>query len=104
MSLTSRRTAMPRKRYKPEESVSQVRQVDLLVSKGKATADAIRQIGVSEVEQLKLFWLFFGPIILGRSREAGTVGGILPLPRNFSVMGDITYPLLPIRTESGSQR
>ena len=60
---------MPRKRYKPEEIVAKLRQVDLLVSQGQATADAIRQIGVSEVEQLKLFWLFFGPIILDRSRE-----------------------------------
>jgi len=60
---------MPRKRYKPEEIVAKLRQVDLLVSQGQARADAIRQIGVSDVEQLKLFWLFFGPIILGRSRE-----------------------------------
>jgi len=60
---------MPRKRYKPEEIVAKLRQVDLLVSQGQARADAIRQIGVSEVEQLKSFWLFFGPIILGRSRE-----------------------------------
>ena len=48
---------MPRKRYKPEEIVAKLRQVDLLVSQGQARADAIRQIGVSDVEQLKLFWL-----------------------------------------------
>jgi hypothetical protein len=32
MSVTSRRTAMPRKRYKPEEIVAKLRQVDVLVS------------------------------------------------------------------------
>src|SRR5215475_6618080 len=49
MSLTSRRTAMARKRYKPEEIVAKLRQVDVLVSQGQSMADAIRQIGVSEV-------------------------------------------------------
>ena len=39
---------MPRKRYKPEEIIAKLRQVDVLVSQG-AMADAIRQIGVSEV-------------------------------------------------------
>jgi ACT domain-containing protein len=49
MSLTSRRTAMARKRYRPEEIVAKLRQVDVLVSRGQAMADAIRQIRVSEV-------------------------------------------------------
>jgi putative transposase len=49
MSLTSRRTAMARKRYKPEEIVAKLRQVDVLVSQGQSMMDAIRQIGVSEV-------------------------------------------------------
>jgi putative transposase len=40
---------MPRKRYKPEEIVANLRQVDVLVSQGTSMADAIRQIGVSEV-------------------------------------------------------
>ena len=40
---------MPRKRYKPEEIVMKLRQVDVLVSQGSSVADAIRQIGVSEV-------------------------------------------------------
>jgi putative transposase len=38
---------MPRKRYKPEEIVAKLRQVN--VSQGQSLADAIRQIGVSEV-------------------------------------------------------
>src|SRR5262249_24491930 len=48
MSLTSRRTVMARKRYKPKEIVAKLRQVDVLVSQGQNMVDAIRQIGVSE--------------------------------------------------------
>jgi len=40
---------MPRKRCKPEEIIAKLRQVDVLVSQGATMADAIRQIGVSEV-------------------------------------------------------
>jgi transposase-like protein len=40
---------MPRKHHKPEEVVAKLRQVDVLVSQGQNIADAIRQIGVSEV-------------------------------------------------------
>jgi putative transposase len=40
---------MARKRYKPEEIVAKLRQVDVLVSQGQNLVDAIRQIGVSEV-------------------------------------------------------
>jgi putative transposase len=40
---------MPRKRYKAEEIVTKLRQVDVLVSQGQNIGDAICQIGVSEV-------------------------------------------------------
>jgi transposase-like protein len=40
---------MPRKRHKPEEFVAKLRQVDVLTSQGSSVADAIRQIGVTEV-------------------------------------------------------
>ncbi len=40
---------MPKKRYAPEEIVAKLRHVDVLVSEGQNIADAIRQIGVSEV-------------------------------------------------------
>ena len=40
---------MPTKRDKPEEIVTKLRQVDVLVSQGQRIVDAIRQIGVSEV-------------------------------------------------------
>ena len=40
---------MPRKRYKAEEIVSKLRQVDVLVAQGTAVADAVRSIGVTLV-------------------------------------------------------
>ena len=40
---------MPRKRYKPEEIVTKLRQVDVLVSQDSSVVDAMRQIGISEV-------------------------------------------------------
>src|SRR5262245_19914689 len=49
LRYVSRRTAMARKRYKPEEIVAKLRQVDVLVSRGQGMTEAIRQIDVSEV-------------------------------------------------------
>ena len=40
---------MSKRNYNPEEIVSKLRQVDVLHSQGMTIADAIRQIGVSEV-------------------------------------------------------
>jgi transposase-like protein len=40
---------MARRTYKPEEIVAKLRQVDVLASQGQSVADAVRQIGVSEV-------------------------------------------------------
>jgi len=40
---------MPRKKHKAEEIVAKLRQVDVLVSQGTAVAEAVRQIGVTEV-------------------------------------------------------
>ena len=37
------------KSYKPEEIVAKLRQVDVLISQGQSAADAIHQIGVTEV-------------------------------------------------------
>ena len=42
---------MSRKRHKPEEIVSKLRQVDVLVSQGQTVVDAIRTIGVTEVDR-----------------------------------------------------
>ena len=40
---------MPRKRHKREEIVAKLRQVDVFVSQGKSVAEAVREIGVTEV-------------------------------------------------------
>src|SRR6185436_12276609 len=51
MARESRRRTDPmsRKRHKPEEIVSKLRQVDVLVAQGTPVADAVRAIGVTEV-------------------------------------------------------
>ena len=38
---------MARKRYKPEEIVAKLRQVDVLVSQGRPVAEAVRSISVT---------------------------------------------------------
>ena len=40
---------MGKKRHTPEEIISKLRQVDVLVAQGTPVADAIRAIGVTEV-------------------------------------------------------
>ena len=40
---------MGRRRYKPEEIVTRLRQVDVLTSQGQSVAEAVRSIGVTEV-------------------------------------------------------
>ena len=40
---------MAKKRYKPEEIVTKLKQAEVLQSQGMAASDAIWQIGVSEV-------------------------------------------------------
>ena len=40
---------MARKRYKPEEIVGKLRQAEVLHGQGMSMADAIRQLGISEV-------------------------------------------------------
>ena len=40
---------MSKKRYRPEEIVSKLREVDIFVGQGKTVALAIKETGVSEV-------------------------------------------------------
>ena len=42
---------MRKKRHTPEAIVSKLRQVDVLVAQGTPVADAIRAIGVTEVDR-----------------------------------------------------
>src|SRR3954467_8705348 len=46
----TRRITMRKKRHTPEEIMSKLRQVDVLVSQGTPVAEAIRTIGVTEVD------------------------------------------------------
>lgn len=39
---------MPNKRHKPEEIVTKLRQVDVLVGQGMARVDAIREVRITE--------------------------------------------------------
>jgi hypothetical protein len=43
--MASRKTTMPGKRYKPEEIVAKLRQVDVRTSQRQSIADAVHQIG-----------------------------------------------------------
>jgi flagellar biosynthesis regulator FlbT len=45
-------SVMARKRYKPEEIVAKLRQVDVLVSQGQNIVDAIRQMAETERHHL----------------------------------------------------
>jgi putative transposase len=40
---------MAKKRYKPEEILGKLRQVAVLLSQRRSTADAVRQIGVTNI-------------------------------------------------------
>ena len=75
---------MPRKRYKPEEIVAKLRQVDVLVSQGQSTSEAIRQIAVSEVTYYRWRQEFGGLKIerssVLRSLRLRTAGCAKPLP------------------------
>jgi putative transposase len=40
---------MPRKRYRPEEILSKLREADILISQGNTVAETIRVLGISDV-------------------------------------------------------
>ena len=68
---------MTRKRYKPEEIVAKLRQVDVLVSQGQGMTEAIRQIGVSEVTYYR--WRQeFGGLKIEQVKLAVTSSNITP--------------------------
>ena len=48
---------MAGKRHTPEEIVAKLRQVDVLTSQGSTVADAVRQIGVTEVTYGTSCWM-----------------------------------------------
>ena len=40
---------MPRKRYRPEDILSKLREADILISQGKTVVETIRVLGISDV-------------------------------------------------------
>ena len=94
---------MANKRAKPEEIVTKLRQVEVLVEQGMPRADAIRQIGVTEqtdyrwrkkyggmgteqLEELKRFQKgepLSPPLVRGQWR-ASVFGGPCPISRSTS--------------------
>ena len=40
---------MPRKRYRPEDIISKLREADILISQGQSVAETIRALGISDV-------------------------------------------------------
>ena len=40
---------MPRKRYRPEDILSKLREADIHISQGKTVAETIRALGISDV-------------------------------------------------------
>ena len=40
---------MPRKRYRPEDILSKLREADILISQGRTVAETIRVLGISDV-------------------------------------------------------
>src|SRR3954465_5220559 len=88
MARESRRRTDPmsRKRHKPEEIVSKLRQVDVLVSQGTPVADAIRTIGVTEVScDRKLATARkFGPAACLSRLQATGSGGACAHPRDLA--------------------
>jgi putative transposase len=40
---------MPKKRYRPEDIITKLREADILISQGKSVAETIKQLGVSDV-------------------------------------------------------
>lgn len=71
---------MPRKLYKPEEIVVKLRQVDVLVSQTQSIADAIRQIGVSEVTCTTSHSMARSYTHCVRSKSSSRVGGVPTTP------------------------
>ena len=71
---------MPRKRHKPEEIVTKLRQVDVLVSQGQGIADAIRQIGVSEVACVTNCSTARSSTRCGKLRSSSKTGAVTTTP------------------------
>ena len=92
---------MARKRYKPEEIVAKLRQVDVLVSQGQNMVDAIRQIGVSEVTYYR--WRQeFGGLKSEQVKRLKDLELIAPVRRSGSIARRNARSRAAVRTRSVS--
>jgi hypothetical protein len=85
---------MPRKRRKPEEIVTKLRQVDVMVSQGQGIVDAIRQIGVSEVACVTNCSTAKSSSRCGKLRSSSKVGAVTTtpsarMPRSAKTLADM---------------
>src|SRR5215203_6339359 len=81
-----RRITMRKKRHTPEEIVSKLRQVDVLVAQGTPVAEAIRAIGVTEVSgdrKLATARQFCPPSCVSGLPTSGS-GGVRARPRGLA--------------------
>ena len=78
---------MPKRRYKPEEIVAKLRQVDVLVSQGASMADAIRQIAVSEVACATNFSMARYSTRCGKPRSSSRAGAGTTMPSGLMLLG-----------------
>jgi hypothetical protein len=69
---------MSKKRHKPEEIVSKLRQVDVLVAQGQSVADAIRTIGVTEVASGMSCWMTRSSTPYARLKQGAEGCGLEP--------------------------
>ena len=77
---------MPKRRYKPEEIVAKLRQVDVLVSQGASMADAIRQIAVSEVACATNFSMARYSTRCGKPRSSSRAGAGTTMPSGLMLL------------------
>ena len=87
---------MPRKRHKPEEIVTKLRQVDVLVSQGQGIVDAIRQIGVSEV-------VFVTKSSVGLQNAGEALNVIESWRRHYKVRPQGSFGYMPLEPSSSSR-
>nr|WP_306222520.1 integrase core domain-containing protein [Bosea sp. REN20] len=102
--MADRRAETPKKRHKPAEIVAKLRQVDVLVSPWQSVADAIRSIGVTEVNYCR--WRReFGSLKSDQVKRVKELEAENARLRDELLGGEIFYslPEAKIIVESGRQ-
>ncbi len=69
---------MSSKRHTPEQIIAKLRQVDVLTSQGSTVADAVRQIGVTEVIIIESWRRHYNTV-----RPHASLGYLPPAPEVF---------------------